>query len=362
MTKKRVAVAMSGGVDSSVAAALLQKEGYDVIGITHQTWPTDKINNSFGGCCGLEAIDSARNVSAKLKIPFYVLDFRDEFNSKVIRTFINEYQRGYTPNPCVLCNQYIRFSVLLEKVLKMGIDYLATGHYARIDSTPTGYRLLKATDITKDQSYFLYNLRQRELQYVLFPVGNYKKTEVRKIATDMGLPSASRKESQDICFINDSDYRSFISKYVSLTPGDIIDTEDKVLGKHQGLALYTVGQRHGLGLTSNKPLYVIKLDSINNRVIVGTKDHLLSHKLIAGQLNWVADENPTGQIEVTTKIRYKATESGAILTVKDEKVEVAFQKPQIAVTPGQSVVFYQGEVVLGGGIIEKAIDTYALVS
>ncbi len=360
MTKKRVAVAMSGGVDSSVAAALLQKEGYEVIGVTHQTWPSDKNSNRFGGCCGLEAIDSARSVAAKLNIPYYVLDLRDDFQTTVIKEFCDEYSRGRTPNPCVLCNRYIRFNILLEKISKMGVDYLATGHYARIGQSPDGYHLLKAADKTKDQSYFLYNLGQKELPHILFPLGDYNKTQVRKMAAEMKLPSATRKDSQDICFITDGDYRSFINGRVPLEAGDITDTQGKVIGRHNGLALYTIGQRHGLGTNSNKILYVIKLDTYNNRVIVGDKEQLFGRKLQAGQLSWVSGTLPTGPVEVTAKIRYKAPESAATVTQRYGLAEVIFQQPQMAITPGQSVVFYQGEAVLGGGIIEEAMGADAL--
>jgi tRNA-specific 2-thiouridylase len=359
MTKKRVAVAMSGGVDSSVAAALLQKEDYDVIGITHQTWPGEK--RPFGGCCGLEAIESARSVAAKLGIPYYVLDLRDEFADKVITRFRDEYGHGRTPNPCVLCNQYIRFHIMLDKVLKMGIDCLATGHYARINKSGEGYQLLKAIDPAKDQSYFLYTLGQNELQYLLFPIGKYNKTEVRQMATEMSLPSATRKDSQDICFIQ-GNYRDFIKECVPLKAGFIVNTEDKVLGKHQGLALYTIGQRHGLGLVSNEPLYVIHLDNATNRVIIGTKDQLLSTTLLAGQLNWISGKTPDKPIEVTAKIRYKALETAAVIIFREDLVEVKFKQPQTAITPGQSVVFYYGEEVLGGGIIEKSLVTDAILS
>jgi tRNA-specific 2-thiouridylase len=362
MAKKRVAVAMSGGVDSSVAAALLEKESYEVIGVTHQTWPSDKNSNRFGGCCGLEAINSARSVAAKLNIPYYVLDLRDDFQTTVIKEFCDEYSRGRTPNPCVLCNHYIRFDILLGKVLKMGMDYLATGHYARIGQSPNGYQLLKAADKAKDQSYFLYNLGQKELQHLLFPIGDYQKTQVRKMAADMGLPSATRKDSQDICFITEGDYRSFINGRVSLEAGDITDTQGKVIGKHSGLALYTIGQRHGLGVNSNKTLYVIKLDAYNNRVVVGDKEHLFSRKLQAGQLSWVSGTLPVESIEVTAKIRYKAPESTAMVKQRYGLAEVVFQQPQMAITPGQSIVFYQGEAVLGGGIIEEAMVADAVIS
>lgn len=360
MTRKHVAVAMSGGVDSSVAAALLIKEGYDVIGVTHQTWPTDKSEKNFGGCCGLDAIDSARAAAAKLQIPYYVLDLRDDFQQTVIKDFCDEYSRGRTPNPCIACNHYLRFSLFLRKVLQLGVDYLATGHYARIDKSPDGYRLLKGIDSTKDQSYFLYNLGQKELEQVLFPVGNYTKAEIRKMASEMKLPSAKRPDSQDICFIPEGDYHSFISGCIEMTPGEIMNKQGKVLGTHNGLALYTIGQRHGLGVNSNDILYVIKLDSYYNRVIVGTKENLLSRKLIATQLWWISGKIPDKPLEVKAKIRYKAPESDAVVTQSHGMADVVFKEPQIAITPGQSVVFYHGEEVLGGGIIEETMDNNAV--
>ncbi|MBN1368052.1 MAG: tRNA 2-thiouridine(34) synthase MnmA [Dehalococcoidales bacterium] len=360
MARKRVAVAMSGGVDSSVAAALLLKEGYDVIGVTHQTWPMNNVNDRFGGCCGLDAIDSARAVATKLNIPYYVLDLKNDFNANVIKDFCDEYSRGRTPNPCVACNHYLRFGIFLQKILKMDIDFLATGHYARIDKAANGYRLLKGIDATKDQSYFLYNLGQKELEHILFPVGNYTKAEVRKIAAEMKLPSAKRQDSQDICFIPDGDYRSFINGRISSEPGDIIDNNRKVVGKHNGLALYTIGQRHGLGVNSNETLYVTKLDSYYNHVVVGSKERLLSTKLMATQLCWVSGKIPDEPLEAKAKIRYKAPESNATVTQSHGMAEVVFKEPQSAITPGQSVVFYHGEVVLGGGIIEEVLGTNAV--
>ena len=356
---KRVAVAMSGGVDSSVAAALLKKDGYDVIGITHQIWPGEK--QAFGGCCGLDAIDSARAVANKLDIPYYILDLRDDFAAKVIARFCNEYAAGRTPNPCVLCNRYVRFQIMLNKVLAMDIGLLATGHYVRIAKDETGYHLLKAVDSAKDQAYFLYTLGQEQLSHLLFPVGDSRKTEVRRIAADLGLPSASRKESQDICFIN-GDYREFVKRCVPLTPGDIVNTTGKIVGRHEGLALYTVGQRHGLGVAAKNPVYVIRLDPINNSVIIGEHDNLYSRKLLAGDLNWISGFAPETGHELTAKIRYRATESPCVIKLLENRVEVEFIKPQMAVTPGQSVVFYHGEEVLGGGIIEGPVADDALVN
>ena len=355
MPKQRVVVAMSGGVDSSLAAALLKKAGYEVIGVTMQIWPSDKEAyevERFDVCCGLEAIEDAKRTAYKLGIPHYVMNFRDIFAQKVIADFCREYGLGRTPNPCIVCNRHIKFGLLLEKALQMGADYLATGHYARIERPSNGYRLLKAADQSKDQSYFLYTLGQRELQHLLLPVGNRHKVEVRRLAAQLDLPTANRNESQDICFIPDNDYRAFIAKHVTLEPGDIVDTNGKVLGKHKGLARYTVGQRQGLGLASNKPLYVIKLDTTSNRLVVGTKDQLLSNALFASKLSWVSGEAPKDPVKVTAKIRYRSPETAATLSFRDGTAEVKFHQPQRAIAPGQAVVFYQGATVLGGGIIE----------
>jgi tRNA-uridine 2-sulfurtransferase len=346
----KVAVAMSGGVDSSLAAAFLKHKGYDVIGITHQIWPGER--QSFGGCCGLDAIDSARSVANALEIPYYVLDLRDDFNREVIARFCGDYETGRTPNPCVICNKHIRFRIMLDKILKMGIGLMATGHYARVYQDGSGYHLLKGIDPAKDQSYFLYTLGQDELSHLLLPIGAFRKSEVRKLAAGMGLPSAARKDSQDICFIT-GDYRCFIRDRVKLQPGDIFDTGGNIIGRHEGLALYTVGQRHGLGLASNEPLYVTGLDAINNRVAVGKRRDLFTGRLVAGQLNWISGNPPIYDADITAKIRYKSNESKCRISLINTRLMVEFEKLQMAVTPGQSIVFYRGEEVLGGGIIEE---------
>ncbi len=355
MLQKRVAVAMSGGVDSSLAAALLKEAGYDVIGVTMQIWPSDE-QARFGGCCGLEAIEDAKKVAYKLGIPHYVVNFRDIFAQKVIADFCLEYSLGRTPNPCIRCNQYIKFDALLKKAKELDYSFIATGHYARIEQSPNGYHLLKAADLTKDQSYFLYTLGQRQLQHLLLPLANLHKVEVRRLATEMSLPTATRRESQDICFIPDNDYRSFIAKHILLKSGDIIDTNGKILGRHSGLAQYTVGQRQGLGLTSNKRLYVLRLDAANNRLVVGTKDQILGNRLFASQLSWVLGEAPKEPTNITAKLRYRSPEVTAKLNLNDGVAEVNFQQPQWAIAPGQAIVFYQGSAVLGGGIIGDRLD------
>lgn len=353
---------MSGGVDSSLAAALLKEAGYETIGITLQIWQPDEQaeKDRFGGCCGAEAVEAAKAVAHKLGILHYVLNFRDIFARMVIEDFCREYSRGKTPNPCIRCNQYIKFDALLEKARALGADFLATGHYARIERSGDSYRLLKAVDPAKDQSYFLYTLGQRQLERLLMPIGDFRKTEVRKKAAALGLPTAARRESQDICFIPDNDYRSFVTKNIALQPGDIVDTRGNLLGRHKGLALYTVGQRQGLGLASGSRLYVVKLDADANRVVAGTDDQLYSDRLTAVNLSWVSGKAPRTPADITAKIRHRSTEATARLILADDTAEVRFSQPQRAVTPGQAVVFYRDEEVLGGGTIESS-DTFYLL-
>jgi tRNA-specific 2-thiouridylase len=345
MSGQQVVVAMSGGVDSSLAAALLKEAGYEVSGAYMQLWadPNHDVSNLEHTC-------------QLLDIPLRKLNFETEFRNVVIDYFCHEYSLGRTPNPCITCNQHIKFGLLLDKVLEMGADYLATGHYARIEHSPNGYSLLKAVDTTKDQSYFLYILGQRELQNLMLPLGNLHKAEARRLAAERGLLSSTRRDSQDVCFIPDNDYRSFIAKHIPTKSGDIVNTEGKVLGKHTGLARYTVGQRQGLGLTSNERLYVLRFDVANNRLVIGTRDQLLSNRLFATKLSWVSGKAPQQPINITAKIRYKSPEAAAKLYLHDGRAEVQFLKPQRAITPGQAVVFYQGEAVLGGGIIENRAD------
>jgi tRNA-specific 2-thiouridylase len=343
MGNQRVVVAMSGGVDSSLAAARLKEAGYDVSGVYMQLWADHNISDLDHTC-------------QLLDIPLHKLNLETEFKSLVIDYFCREYSLGRTPNPCTTCNQHIKFGLLLDRVLEMGADYLATGHYARIEHSPEGYSLLKAADTTKDQSYFLYTLGQRELQHLLLPLGNLRKAEARRLAAERGLPTSSRHDSQDVCFIPDNDYRSFITQYIPIKSGDIVDTEGKVLGKHNGLAQYTIGQRQGLGLASNERLYVLRSDVVNNRLVVGTRDQLLSDRLLATNLSWVSGKAPQQPTNVTAKIRYKSPQAAAKLHIRDGRAEVQFLQPQRAITPGQAVVFYQGDTLLGGGIIENRVD------
>jgi tRNA-specific 2-thiouridylase len=346
MPKKRVAVAMSGGVDSSLAAALLKQAGYDVFGIHMQLWSDPNLARTMS---------DLEHTCQVLDIPFYKLDLETEFHRLVIDYFCREYSLGRTPNPCIVCNQHIKFGLLLNRTLEMGAEYLATGHYARVERSPDGYRLVKAADRGKDQSYFLYTLGQRQLKHLLLPLSEFSKQKVRRLAAEMGLPTASRHESQDVCFIPDNDYRSFVAECIPLKAGEIVDITGKVLGRHGGLARYTVGQRQGLGLASAQQLHVLKLDAATNRLVVGTKDQLLHNVLIASKLRWVSGKALREPISITVKVRYRAPEVAAEIRPNDNMAEVRFVEPQSAIAPGQSVVFYQGDVVLGGGVIDAVL-------
>lgn len=355
MKRQRVAVAMSGGVDSSLSAALLQEAGYKVMGVSMQLWCEAKHNLSPSRptCCSIEDINDARQVCYRLGIPFYVLNLEREFETLVVKRFCQEYSQGRTPNPCLLCNRYLKFDLLWQKVLSLGADYLATGHYARTDYSQGTYRLLKGIDTSRDQSYFLYMLGQRELPRVLFPVGNYLKVAVRRMAKERGLSVSNKPESQDLCFVPDGDYRAFLTRSFPLSPGDIVDSQSKVLGKHPGIACYTVGQRWGLGLASQQRLYVIKIIPADNILVVGPEAELYSRRLFASEVSFVSGQKPAQPVAINVRIRYKSPEAEAILyPLEGTAVEVQFRQPQRAITPGQAVVFYQGDVVLGGGVIE----------
>jgi tRNA-specific 2-thiouridylase len=337
MAAGRVAVAMSGGVDSSVAAAILKEQGYDVLGVTMRLRPDDS------------GSDDAEKVAAKLGIPHHVMDFRRQFEDCVIAEFCSGYAKGLTPNPCIVCNRQIKFGLLWQKAAGLGADFIATGHYARVQKTGDGFQLLKGIDTAKDQSYFLYTLTQEQLGHLLLPVGDMTKQEVRQKAAELGLPSAEREESQDICFI-DGDYRDFLAGRMSFEPGDIVDKNGRALGRHGGLPLYTIGQRQGLGLASEKRLYVTKLDTAANRLVVGAEDDLYTNRLTASDLNWISGKTPKGS-GITAKIRYRAEEVPLTLEIENSTAGVTFKEPQRAVAPGQAVVFYRRGVVLGGGTI-----------
>jgi tRNA-uridine 2-sulfurtransferase len=359
MSSKKVMLGMSGGVDSSVAAALLLEQGYEVIGVTLQIWQdmSEEIKKSEGSCCSLSAVDDARRVANKLGIPYYVLNFKDIFNKTVIEYFKEEYFKGRTPNPCIACNRHVKWQAMLDKAVSMGIDYIATGHYAKVvyDAASNRHILKKSVTDKKDQTYALYNLTQEQLSRTLMPVGDYPKDKIREMAKEMGLSVASKPDSQEICFIHDNDYGRFLSENSDkkIIPGKFVDTNGNVLGDHKGIVHYTIGQRKGLGMTFGKPMFVVALDVKNNRVVLGDDSEVFSNSLIASDLNFISIEKPVDGMRVNAKIRYSAKESPAIINLLDDnKVKVTFEVPQRAITPGQAVVFYDADAVVGGGTID----------
>jgi tRNA-uridine 2-sulfurtransferase len=360
--REKVIAAMSGGVDSSVAAALLVEQGYEVVGVTLNVWPRlpgEDVIERPNACCSLSAAEDARHVAEKLGIPHYVLNFRDIFAQTVISDFVNEYRHGRTPNPCLRCNELVKFEALRRRVEGLEADYVATGHYVRLEynSARRRYLLRKAVDRNKDQSYFLYVLTQEQLAHALFPLAELTKDQTRAVARQLGLPVASKPESQEICFVPDNNYGGFLEERVPgiATPGPIIDKEGRVLGEHRGIIFYTIGQRRGLGLAAPRPLYVIAIDPDRNAVVVGEESDLYVEALVAHEVNLVAVEALTEPLDVTAKIRYRAAEVGASLTPLPEgRLQVSFQRPQKGVAPGQAVVFYDGDVVVGGGTILSA--------
>ena len=347
---------MSGGVDSSVAALLLKQEGYDVIGVTMRLWSVaDKDVPAFSkSCCSIEDVDDARRVCQMIGAPHYFLNFEREFQKHVVDYFIDEYDRGRTPHPCLACNDKIKFDFLLRRAMFLDADYIATGHYARIRRDDDRIRLLKGIDDGKDQSYVLFTLGQRELGKLLLPVGEYPKTEIRQIAADGGLPVADKPDSQEICFIPDNDYRKFVGERSKPKPGNMVDAEGNVLASHPGIQFFTIGQRRRLGLNGNtgEPVFVVKIDADSNTVVVGAEKDLMRHKFWASRVNFISGNIPNGPIKVTAKIRYKAKAAVATISPVDDFIQIDFDEPQRAITPGQAVVFYNGDEVLGGGIIE----------
>lgn len=365
MRKKRVVVAMSGGVDSSVAAFLLKEQGYEVMGITMNLFSLSKEyfrRENVRSCCGWGAVKDANRVAEALDIPHYVADFRNSFKKKVIDDFCKEYTRGRTPNPCIRCNQYIKFDLLMERAKKLKADYIATGHHARVeyDSNSRRYLLKKGKDKEKDQSYFLYPITQKQFSRTLMPVGEYTKKEVREIALKRGLPVAQRPESQEICFVPDNDYPRFLKEKIpeACRPGPIVDVNNQILGQHNGIIHYTIGQRRGMGIAAPHPLYVLAIHRDKNTIVVGANDQLYEKRLLASGINLIAMEKLEDSLEVKARIRYKHKEAKALLKpLNSIQAMVEFEKPQRAITPGQAVVFYDGEVVLGGGIIDR-ISSY----
>jgi tRNA-uridine 2-sulfurtransferase len=372
--KQRVICGMSGGVDSSATAALLLEQGYDVVGITLKLWPQDCVNRAEDKCCGPQAVTDARSVCHKLGIPYYLIDESAEFQKHVIQYFADEYKAGRTPNPCVMCNQNLKFGRLIDRANQLGADFIATGHFARIERplTPSlspsdgervappgeGRVLLKrGRDLRKDQSYFLFSLRQDQLSRALFPLGEKTKSDTREVARHCNLKTADKEESMEICFVPDNNYGGFLQQanLVQKTRGEIVDVHGHVLGQHDGIAFYTIGQRKGLGISSAKPLYVIELDAEKNRVVVGDDSALDRDEFTVQNCNWIPWENPPASIEVTAKIRYNHPGTAATVTpLPLGQARVKLHIAQRAVTPGQAAVFYQDDLVVGGGWITRS--------
>jgi len=370
MKKKRVVVGMSGGVDSSVAAALLQEQGYEVIGAT-MCFNLGDSGRKKGGCCSLQGIEDARRVAHKLGIKHYVLNMGKALEERVIKDFCKEYLLGRTPNPCVVCNQYLKFGELLNKAHVLEADFLATGHYAEIVKTSGAFFLKKAKDLKKDQSYFLYRLNQTQLKHIIFPLGNYTKEEVRGLARKFKLSVAEKKASQEICFLPDDDYRAFLKSRANkeMRSGEVVDSQGNIVGQHKGIAYYTIGQREGLGIAKGYPVYITRIDPKTNRIFIGPKEEAYASEFLVKDLHF-AHKPIKKKVALKVKIRYNHKEAGAQLFPSGDKAtgykavawppiakaKIIFNKPQFAITPGQSAVFYKETRVLGGAIIDKIIN------
>ena len=356
---KKVVVGMSGGVDSSVAAWLLKEQGYDVIGVTMQIWQDEdtEVQEANGGCCGLSAVDDARRVAMDLGIPYYVMNFKEEFRREVMDYFAREYMEGRTPNPCIACNRFVKWESMLRKSLGLGADYIATGHYARIEQLPNGrFALRQSVTAAKDQTYALYNLTQHQLSHTLMPVGSYHKDEIRAIAEKIGLQVAHKPDSQEICFIPDHDYASFIREYTGreMPQGNFVDLQGNVLGRHRGISHYTVGQRKGLNLSMGRPVFVVEIRPETNEVVIGEGNDVFTDKIRCRKLNWMAVDGLHGrELTVRAKIRYSHQGAECLIReIGEDLVECSFAEPVRAATPGQAVVFYdENGYVAGGGTI-----------